>query len=432
LIDPTSPDVSLTLLKSAACLAAADTRQAGARELAEAFGAHAFLLFVRDPEVGALLSAPGFPQTLPNGKLWQAFLASTVEYGQHEGTLPLRSVDEQLPAVGYAQGRDIVFVLVGTTTPAIDAGWLRDLLPMLSAIFHGEQAEAAANMQTAQARDAAARAAMLAQTLDRTRRQLEDALAEAHEARAALEEARDIAEAASQAKTEFLATMSHELRTPLNAIGGYVQLIELGVHGPVTDEQRTVLARIDRSQRHLLGLINDILNLSKIEAGRVEYVITDVPLSDALADIKPMVEPQIAAKSLRYEVRGADRMPVVRADREKLEQVLVNLLSNATKFTDRGGRVWVEARDRKDAAGKVFLRVSDTGHGIPEDKLETIFEPFTQVDASHSRAGQGIGLGLTISRDLARGMGGDLRVRSELGKGSVFTLTLERSGVRDS
>jgi signal transduction histidine kinase len=427
LIDPTSPDVSLTLLKSAACLAAADTRQAGARELAEAFGAHAFLLFVRDPEVGALLSAPGFPQTLPNGKLWQAFLASTVEYGQHEGTLPLRSVDEQLPAVGYAQGRDIVFVLVGTTTPAIDAGWLRDLLPMLSAIFHGEQAEAAANMQTAQARDAAARAAMLAQTLDRTRRQLEDALAEAHEARAALEEARDIAEAASQAKTEFLATMSHELRTPLNAIGGYVQLIELGVHGPVTDEQRTVLARIDRSQRHLLGLINDILNLSKIEAGRVEYVITDVPLSDALTDIKPMVEPQIAAKSLTYEVRGADRMPVVRADREKLEQVLVNLLSNATKFTDRGGRVWVEAGDRKDAPRKVFLRVSDTGHGIPEDKLETIFEPFTQVDASHSRAGQGIGLGLTISRDLARGMGGDLRVRSELGKGSVFTLTLERA-----
>jgi signal transduction histidine kinase len=427
LIDPTSPDVSLTLLKSAACLAAADTRQAGARELAEAFGAHAFLLFVRDPEVGALLSAPGFPQTLPNGKLWQAFLASTVEYGQHEGTLPLRSVDEQLPAVGYAQGRDIVFVLVGTTTPAIDAGWLRDLLPMLSAIFHGEQAEAAANMQTAQARDAAARAAMLAQTLDRTRRQLEDALAEAHEARAALEEARDIAEAASQAKTEFLATMSHELRTPLNAIGGYVQLIELGVHGPVTDEQRTVLARIDRSQRHLLGLINDILNLSKIEAGRVEYVITDVPLSDALTDIKSMVEPQIAAKSLTYEVRGADRMPVVRADREKLEQVLVNLLSNATKFTDRGGRVWVEAGDRKDAPGKVFLRVSDTGHGIPEDKLETIFEPFTQVDASHSRAGQGIGLGLTISRDLARGMGGDLRVRSELGKGSVFTLTLERA-----
>ena len=217
-------------------------------------------------------------------------------------------------------------------------------------------------------------------------------------------------------------------RTPLNAIGGYVQLIELGVHGPVTDEQRTVLARIDRSQRHLQGLINDILNLSKIEAGRVEYVITNVPLADALADVRPMVEPQIAAKSLTFEVRDADRMPVVRADREKLQQILVNLLSNATKFTDSGGRVWVESGERKDAPGKAFLRVSDTGHGISEDKLEMIFEPFTQVDASHSRAGQRIGLGLTISRDLARGMGGDLRVRSEVGRGSVFTLTLERAG----
>jgi signal transduction histidine kinase len=116
-----------------------------------------------------------------------------------------------------------------------------------------------------------------------------------------------------------------------------------------------------------------------------------------------------------------------RADRDKLQQILVNLLSNATKFTDRGGRVWVESGDRTDAPGKVFLRVSDSGHGIPEDKLEMIFEPFTQVDASHSRAGQGIGLGLTISRVLARGMGGDLRVRSAAGKGSVFTLTLERA-----
>jgi signal transduction histidine kinase len=464
LIDPRSPGVSSTLLRTAACLAVPETRAAGARELAEAFGAEAFLLFVRDPEVGALLSAPGFPQTLPNGKVWKSFLAAAAEHGEHEGTLPLRSADEALPAVGYAHGRDIVVVLVGTTAPAIDVGWLRDLLPMLAAVFRGEQAAAAANTQTAQAREAAARAAMLAQTLDRTRRQLEDALVVAKQARseveganvqlrnqaealeaqavemeaqadelsaanASLQQARDIAEGASLAKSEFLATMSHELRTPLNAIGGYVQLIELGVHGPVTDEQRTVLARIDRSQRHLLGLINDILNLSKIEAGRIEYVMSDVPLSDVLADIQPMVDPQISAKSLTYEVRHTDRMPVVRADREKLEQILVNLLSNATKFTDRGGRVWVEAGDRRDAPGKVFVRVSDTGHGIPEDKLESIFEPFTQVDASHSRAGQGIGLGLTISRDLARGMGGDLRVRSEIGKGSVFTLTLERARV---
>jgi signal transduction histidine kinase len=243
---------------------------------------------------------------------------------------------------------------------------------------------------------------------------------------AELEEARAVAESASRAKSEFLATMSHELRTPLNAIGGYVQLIEMGVHGPVTDGQRQALARIDRSQRHLLGLINDILNLSRIEAGRVDYVMTNVPLSETLTDVEPMIAPQLAAKSLSFEVQTPDRLPVVRADREKLEQVLLNLLSNAAKFTDPLGRVWIDTVERADKPGKVFVRVSDTGRGIPGDKLESIFEPFTQVDASHSRAGQGIGLGLAISRELARGMGGDLRVRSHLGQGSVFTVTLDR------
>jgi signal transduction histidine kinase len=318
-----------------------------------------------------------------------------------------------MPAVGFAEGRDVLFVLLGTREPTGDVAWFRTLLPLLAAVFRGEQAASVANAQARIARDSAARAEALAQT------QLERVNAE-------LEEARAVAESASRAKSEFLATMSHELRTPLNAVGGYVQLIEMGVHGPVTDEQRQALARIDRSQRHLLGLINDILNLSRIEAGRVDYVMTNVPLSETLTDVEPMIAPQLAAKSLSFEVQTPDRLPVVRADREKLEQVLLNLLSNAAKFTDPRGRVWIDTVERADKPGKVFVRVSDTGRGIPGDKLESIFEPFTQVDASHSRAGHGIGLGLAISRELARGMGGDLRVRSHLGQGSVFTVTLDR------
>jgi signal transduction histidine kinase len=448
LSDQAIPDVSSALLRLVACLASPETREAGARGLADAFGGEAFLLFVRDPEIDVLLSAPGFPQTLPNGKAWQAFLGACVEHGEYEAVLPIESPGELLPVAGYAHGRDIVFVLVSPRMPTPDAGWLRDLLPLLEAVFRGERRAALAKLQRDQAREVAARANAVTKTLDRTRQQLENANAqlrgqaagmqqqaielemqrdELNVANAAMEEARNAAESANQAKSEFLATMSHELRTPLNAIGGYVQLLELGVHGPISDAQRSVLARIDRSQRHLLGIINDILNLSRIEAGRVDYVITDVALGEALADIQPMVEPQLAAKTLRFEVCDRDRMPVVRADREKLHQILVNLLSNATKFTDRGGRVWVDASERADAPGKVFLRVSDTGYGIPEHKTEKIFEPFMQVDASHSRKGQGVGLGLTISRDLARGMGGDLRVRSEVGKGSVFTLTLERA-----
>ena len=239
----------------------------------------------------------------------------------------------------------------------------------------------------------------------------------------ALLQARTAADEANKAKSNFLAVMSHELRTPLNAISGYVQLLDMGVHGPVTQAQRDTLARIDRSQRHLLRLINDVLNLARIEAGRVDYASAPVKLSDVIRDTVPMVEPQMASKKLRLEANVSSDL-VAKADREKLQQVVLNLLTNATKFTPSGGKVSVEAKVRGDT--EVLLSVIDTGIGIPEDMVGKVFEPFIQVDASHSRAGEGTGLGLAISRDLARGMGGDLWAESELGVGSAFHLVLQR------
>ena len=229
---------------------------------------------------------------------------------------------------------------------------------------------------------------------------------------------------ANRAKSVFLATMSHELRTPLNAIAGHVQLLAMGLHGPISEAQKAALDRIDRSQRHLLRLINDVLNLARIEARGLEFHLTDLAVADVIADLAPLIEPQLAAKSLRYDVRLPATAVMVRADREKLQQILLNLLSNAVKFTGAGGTVTIDVAEREGAAGFVFVRVTDTGKGIPPDRIEQIFEPFVQVDVTGIRTTEGVGLGLSISRELARGMGGDLRARSALGKGSTFTLTL--------
>ena len=241
---------------------------------------------------------------------------------------------------------------------------------------------------------------------------------------AELDAARMEAEKSSKLKSDFLGMMSHELRTPLNAIGGYVELIEAGIRGPITAEQRTDLGRIKRSQRHLLDVIENVLGFLKLGAGRVSYDIRDVPIDEIVSVVEELAQPLIESKQLDYERLAATRHFVVRADRGKVQQIILNLLSNAIKFTESGGRVTIESTVLDS---NVLTRVEDSGCGIPPDRVDTVFEPFVQVDSSRTRPAGGTGLGLSISRDFAVGMGGKLLVESELGRGSAFTLVLPQA-----
>ncbi|HEY6827370.1 MAG TPA: GAF domain-containing protein [Gemmatimonadaceae bacterium] len=241
-------------------------------------------------------------------------------------------------------------------------------------------------------------------------------------AHADADSARAAAVHANQAKSQFLATMSHELRTPLNAIGGYVDLLTMGIRGPLLPQQLEDLSRINHNQQHLLSLINEVLNYARLEAGSVRYDVTQVGVSGILATFESLILPQLRSKQLSLVVEPVEPTLQVRADPEKLRQILLNLLSNAIKFTPAGGRIRVLADSH--TARRVTITVEDTGIGIAADHLEWIFEPFVQIGRALHAPIEGSGLGLAISRDLARGMNGDLTVESTVGVGSAFRLTL--------
>ncbi len=256
-------------------------------------------------------------------------------------------------------------------------------------------------------------------------------------ARAEAEQARREAEAASDAKSQFLAAMSHEIRTPINAIIGYTQLLSLGIDGPVTPAQQERLDRMRWSGQHLLGLVNDVLDLAKSESGQMT-VATEVGVTgDAVSSSIALTMPQAAARRVYLlDCTDGERGAEYLGDHQRVRQIVVNLLDNAIKFTAEGGRVEVYCGETGERpAGAIlpghgpwaYIRVEDTGIGIEPDRQALVFEPFVQAESGLTRSRGGTGLGLTISRRLARLMRGDLTMRSEPGKGSIFTLWLPNS-----
>ena len=253
------------------------------------------------------------------------------------------------------------------------------------------------------------------------RREVERLLQDSERARSEAEAARAEAETANRAKADFLASMSHELRTPLNAIGGYVELIDMGIQGPVTQAQHDALGRVKASQRHLLALINDVLAFAKVEAGQLELAVQPLAAEALLSSVEPLIGPIAEGKGVSLTTEACDPALRLLGDEERVRQILINLVGNAIKFTPAGGAVVLACRGN---ARWVRISVRDNGAGIAPEKQASIFDPFVQVDRRLSNPREGVGLGLAISRDLARAMGGDLDVESELGKGSIFTLRL--------
>jgi signal transduction histidine kinase len=227
-------------------------------------------------------------------------------------------------------------------------------------------------------------------------------------------------EKANKLKSEFLASMSHELRTPINAIVGYAALLLEGVFGVVSDKQKDPLERTRAAADHLRALIDDILDLAKIEAGKMQFVNEPLRLTEVVRDVSEQMEPMFRRKTLSFTVDIAPETPTIVTDRTKLKQVLLNLLSNAMKFTNRGG---VSVVVRPHAMG-VRLDINDTGIGIKPEYLSVIWEDFRQVDQSRTREFGGTGLGLSITRKLLERLGGVISVESIVGVGTTFTVLL--------
>ena len=252
--------------------------------------------------------------------------------------------------------------------------------------------------------------------------ELEQAMEQLRETTTQAEEARDAAEVANRAKNDFLAVMSHELRTPLNAIVGYAELLHDGVAGPVNETQREQLDRVQLSARHLVELVDEILSFSRIEGSQENVRPAAVDLAQVTREAGALVEPVAVAKGLHFTVSAPNEPVTFTTDAAKVRQVLVNLLSNAIKFTDEGEIVLASRAEN----GRVVFEVKDTGIGIAAEHQERVFETFWQVDQTATRKAGGAGLGLSVSRRLARALGGDLTVESAIGKGSRFRFWVPR------
>ncbi len=373
-------------------------RREAARSLAVYLGAEDLIVFSPDFELGVLLPAPGFSQTLPEGRAWKAFLSDCVDSGQAGARLPWPRGAQAQPVLGVAGKDGTVLVLVGGTPHPEEVAEVCLLLPLLAAALQGERIALTSEGQTSVARETAAQASALAESLDRARRDLGEA---------------------GRHKDEFLATLAHELRNPLAAILNGLQILQM-----TADPQRAgrVQEMIGRQTQHLVRLVDDLLNVSRISRGQIELRKERVQLATIVQSAVETSSPAIEASGHQLVVTLPPEPLALHADPARLTQILANLLNNSAKYTERGGRLWLTAeRD----GGDVVLRVRDNGLGIQAEMLPRIFDLFVQVDDSVERRQSGLGIGLTLVKRLVEMHGGSVEAYSPgLRQGSEVVVRL--------
>ena len=386
-------------------------RDGAAARLARHLGADALLLFVRDPELGAFLPAPGLPQTIPGGHEWADLLSRCQSPGEHRGKVAFPDKESCCDALALSSEDGLVFALLGGRPNLGDIRML--CLPLLTAALRAELAAEAARGRERAARVEARHAATLTTALDATRADLERTLGETRRLNAELK-------SSDQAKDEFLAMLAHELRNPLSPIVSALDILR--GQQPGAPSFGKFLDVIDRQARHLTRLVDDLLDVSRISRGLIELRRDPIMLKSALLQAVDSVRPLVESERHTLSVSLPEEPVVVLADAVRLTQVFTNLLTNAAKYTNPGGRIEVSVSRE---GGTVSVHIRDSGIGIEKEMLSRVFDLFMQAPRALDRAKGGLGIGLTLVRRLIALHGGSIEAKSEgVGKGSEFIVRL--------
>jgi len=404
------------LLKLIAGLSDRDNRFEAAKKLAAYFGCSYLFVFIVDQEIGVLLPAQGFPQTLPDGRAWQAFINACPEDGCYSGHLPFPDNDKIVPAIGLSGPQNSVIILLGGTPPPHEIVPLQVISPLLISLFTQESIQSSAKTKVEFAEKAVAKAEKLASTIDVMRIHLKDALVQKEKDKKAIENL-------MKKKDDFMNVASHELKTPITTMKAYLQILQKMVPSTAVASPGDFIDKANRQINKITGLIDDLLDVSKIQAGKMVYNFADVDLA-ALVE-ETIAQTQMTISTHRIVLQNNSHV-IVNGERNRLEQVLSNFLANAIKYSPNASEVVVKSEVTND---EVKVSVRDFGIGIPPDEQQYVFDRFYRVNES-SRKFSGLGLGLFISAEIIKRHGGTIAVESN-GSGSEFSFTLPVIQIRD-